>query len=62
MSEDQLNETTETTEEENNMPEYIPEKFWNKDLNEVNVEEMGASYKALEKKIRSKNRRISWYY
>lgn len=51
MSEDQLNETTETTEEENNMPEYIPEKFWNKDLNEVNVEEMGASYKALEKRL-----------
>ena len=51
MSEDQLNETTETTTEENEMPEYVPEKFWNKDLNEINVEEMGASYKALEKRL-----------
>ena len=51
MSEDQLNETTETTTEQNEMPEYVPEKFWNKDLNEINVEEMGASYKALEKRL-----------
>ena len=47
-------ETQETKTQEK--PEYVPEKFWNKDLNEVNVEELSASYNSLEKKIGSKNR------
>jgi len=53
MSEDQVNENTETSTEESSsdIPSYVPEKFWNKDLNEVNVEELGASYKALEKRL-----------
>ena len=53
MSEDQTTENTETKTEETttDIPSYVPEKFWNKDLNEVNVEEMGASYKALEKRL-----------
>src|SRR5210317_1871047 len=53
MSEDQVNENTETSTEESSsdIPSYVPEKFWNSDLNEVNVEELGASYKALEKKL-----------
>ena len=41
-------ETQETNTQER--PEYVPEKFWNKDLNEVNVEELSASYNSLEKK------------
>lgn len=50
MSEDQLTENTEASTE-TEIPSYVPEKFWNSDLNEVNVEELGASYKALEKKL-----------
>jgi len=57
MSEDQVNENT-TTEENteveestSDIPSYVPKKFWNSELNEINVEEMGASYKALEKKL-----------
>lgn len=50
MSEDQSTENTEASRE-TEIPSYVPEKFWNSDLNEVNVEELGASYKALEKKL-----------
>ena len=32
-------------------PEYISEKFWDTDRNEIKVEELGASYNALEKKL-----------
>ena len=35
---DNLEQTT-TTEETSNRPEYVPEKFWNKDSNEINVED-----------------------
>ena len=54
MSEDQSTENKEASTEtstETEIPSYVPEKFWNSDLNEVNVEELGASYKALEKKL-----------
>jgi len=50
MSEDQSTENTQASTE-TEIPSYVPEKFWNSDLNEVNVEELGASYKALEKKL-----------
>jgi len=50
MSEDQSTENTETNTE-TEIPSYVPEKFWNNDLKEINVEELGASYKALEKKL-----------
>ena len=39
-------------------PEYVSEKFWNADTNEVKFRR---SYKVLEKKLGSKNRRTSWY-
>jgi len=51
MSEDQSTETNTETNTETEIPSYVPEKFWNSDLNEINVEELGASYKALEKKL-----------
>lgn len=54
MSEDQSIENIETNTEtdiETEVPSYVPEKFWNNDLKEINVEELGASYKALEKKL-----------
>lgn len=61
MSEEQtqpINEPTENTEvqevqevDNSDIPEYIPSKFWNTETKEVNVEDLGASYKALEKKL-----------
>jgi len=50
-------ETQETKTQEK--PEYVPEKFWNKDLNEVNVEELSASYNSLEKKLGARTDELS---
>ena len=50
-------ETQETNTQER--PEYVPEKFWNKDLNEVNVEELSASYNSLEKKLGARTDELS---
>jgi len=41
----------ETTQEESSRPEYIPEKFWNQDTGEANVEALSTSYNSLEKKL-----------
>ena len=55
MSEEQVQETTQEVSQENTtevqIPEYIPEKFWDTEKNEIKVEELGASYKALEQKL-----------
>ena len=55
MTEEQLQETTQEVSQENTsevqIPEYIPEKFWDSERNEIKVEELGASYKALEQKL-----------
>jgi len=55
MSEEQVQETTQEVSQENTsevqIPEYIPEKFWDSERNEIKVEELGASYKALEQKL-----------
>ena len=62
MSEEQTQEQSQEQDfvvaEENKVgqdtveiPSYVPEKFWDKDKNELNVEELGMSYKALEKKL-----------
>jgi len=55
MSEEQVQETTQEVSQENTtevqIPEYIPEKFWDTERNEIKVEELGASYKALEQKL-----------
>ena len=42
---------TEAPQEAPSSPEYISEKFWDTDRNEIKVEELGASYNALEYKI-----------
>ena len=42
---------TEAPKEAPTRPEYISEKFWDTDRNEIKVEELGASYNALEKKL-----------
>lgn len=55
MSEEQVQETTQEVSQDNTtevqIPEYIPEKFWDTERNEIKVEELGASYKALEQKL-----------
>lgn len=55
MTEEQLQETTQEVSQKNTsevqIPEYIPEKFWDTERNEIKVEELGASYKALEQKL-----------
>ena len=55
MTEEQLQQTTQEVSQENTsevqIPEYIPEKFWDTERNEIKVEELGASYKALEQKL-----------
>ena len=43
-----------TTTEPSPRPEYIPEKFWNTDKGEVNMEEFGKSYTNLEKYVGGK--------
>ena len=43
-----------TTTEPSPRPEYIPEKFWNTEKNEVNMEEFGKSYTNLEKYVGGK--------
>lgn len=60
MSEEQTQDTQQQEQDfvvaeenkvESSIPEYAPEKFWDKDKNELNIEELGMSYKALEKKL-----------
>ena len=43
-----------TTTEPAPRPEYIPEKFWNTEKGELNVEEFGKSYTNLEKYVGGK--------
>ena len=47
-----------TTTEPNPRPEYIPEKFWNTDKGEVNMEEFGKSYTNLEKYVGGKKEEL----
>tara|TARA_Y100001938_G_scaffold93430_1_gene128066 strand:- start:223 stop:972 length:750 start_codon:yes stop_codon:yes gene_type:complete len=44
-------QATENTEVSVDRPEYVPEKFWDTDRNEIKVEELSASYNSLEKKL-----------
>jgi len=50
---------TESVEEVSVIPEYVPEKFWNNDTKEIKVEDLGLSYKALEKKLGSRTEDLS---
>lgn len=60
MSEEQSQDTqqqeqdfvvAEENKTESSKPEYVPNKFWDADKNEINVEELSMSYTALEKKL-----------
>ncbi len=44
-------QATENVETSVDRPEYVPEKFWDTDRNEIKVEELSASYNSLEKKL-----------
>ena len=50
MAEEQTQETQQE-EQESSKPEYISDKFWDKDRSEINVESLGTSYNSLEKKL-----------
>ena len=56
---DNLEQTTDNTQAPVERPEYVPEKFWNKDTNEINVEDLSISYNALEKKLGSRTEDLS---
>tara|TARA_R110000744_G_scaffold226215_1_gene344587 strand:- start:1610 stop:2356 length:747 start_codon:yes stop_codon:yes gene_type:complete len=49
MAED--NGQPQEQQEQTDRPEYISEKFWDKDRGEVNIEALGSSYKSLETKL-----------
>ena len=51
--------TQPTEETEGGKPDYVQDKFWNKDLNEINVEELSSSYNSLEKKLGSRTEELS---
>ena len=60
MAEEEVKtESKETIEEEIAKPEYVSEKFWNKDTKEINVEDLSASYNSLEKKLGSRTDELS---
>jgi hypothetical protein len=40
-------------------PEYVSEKFWKADTNEVNLEDLASSYNSLEKKLGSRTEELS---
>lgn len=52
--ETQTEDSAPTTTDPLPRPEFIPEKFWNTDTGEVNMEEFGKSYSNLEKYVGGK--------
>ena len=40
-------------------PEYIQDKFWDKDSSKVNVESLASSYNSLEKKLGERTEEIT---
>ena len=52
--ETQTEDSAPTTTEPQARPDFIPEKFWNTDTGEINMEEFGKSYTNLEKYVGGK--------
>ena len=44
---------------ESSKPDYVQDKFWNKDTNEINIEELSSSYNSLEKKLGARTEDLS---
>ena len=59
VQEQEVEQTTEEVKEEIIKPDYINEKFWNKNKNEVNIEDLALSYNSLEKKLGSRTDDLS---
>ena len=59
VQEQEVEQTTEEVKEEIIKPDYINEKFWNKNKNEVNIEDLALSYNSLEKKLGSRTDELS---
>ena len=57
MEEEVVTQTEQT--EEISKPDYVQDKFWNKDTNEINIEELSSSYNSLEKKLGSRTEDLS---
>jgi len=51
--------TQETEQTESSKPDFVQDKFWNKDLNEINIEELSSSYNSLEKKLGARTEDLS---
>jgi len=57
MEEEVVTQTEQT--EESSKPDFVQDKFWNKDTNEINIEELSSSYNSLEKKLGSRTEDLS---
>ena len=57
MEEEVVTQTEQT--EESYKPDFVQDKFWNKDTNEINIEELSSSYNSLEKKLGSRTEDLS---
>ena len=57
MEEEVVTKTEQT--EESSKPDFVQDKFWNKDTNEINIEELSSSYNSLEKKLGSRTEDLS---
>ena len=57
MEEEIVTQTEQT--EESSKPDYVQDKFWNKDTNEINIEELSSSYNSLEKKLGARTEDLS---
>ena len=57
MADDNANSApvaTEQSSETTSRPDYVQEKFWNAEKNEVNIENLASSYNSLESKLGSR--------
>jgi len=62
MVDDNATDTAPVTTEETTAvtkPEYVQDKFWDADRNEVNLENLASSYNSLEKKLGSRTEDLS---
>ena len=59
MSEEQVQEQVEETQEDTGKPEHISDKFWDAGSKSVNVEALSTSYNTLEKKLGKRTEDLS---
>lgn len=49
----------EEQQEQPQRPDYVPEKFWDKDRSEINIQDLASSYNALESKLGQRTEDLS---